>query len=56
VAFGKEHGVVVTIQNHHDFIVNADHAIDIIEKVDSDWFGLIVDTGSYWEGGQFCTN
>src|SRR5680860_254128 len=53
VAFGKEHGVVVAIQNHHDFIANADHAIDIIEKVDSDWFGLILDTGSYWEGDSY---
>tara|TARA_R110002049_G_scaffold61453_5_gene163731 strand:- start:38457 stop:39356 length:900 start_codon:yes stop_codon:yes gene_type:complete len=53
VAFGKEHGVVVAIQNHHDFIANAEHVIDIIEKVDSDWFGLILDTGSYWEGDSY---
>jgi len=53
VAFGKEHGVVVAIQNHHDFIANADDAIDIIKKVDSEWFGLILDTGSYWEGDSY---
>jgi sugar phosphate isomerase/epimerase len=53
VEFGKQHGVIVAIQNHHDFIVNADHAIEIIEKVNSDWFGLILDTGSYWEGDSY---
>ncbi|MEO9893980.1 sugar phosphate isomerase/epimerase family protein [Aurantibacter sp.] len=53
VAFGKAHGVVVAIQNHHDFIANADQVIDLIKKVDSDWFGLILDTGSYWEGDSY---
>lgn len=53
VEFGKQHGVVVAIQNHHDFIANADHAIEIIKKVNSDWFGLILDTGSYWEGDSY---
>lgn len=53
VEFGKQHGVIVAIQNHHDFIVNADHAIEIIKKVNSDWFGLILDTGSYWEGDSY---
>ena len=53
VAFGKKHGVVVAIQNHHDFIANAADVIEIIEKVDSKWFGLILDTGSYWEGDSY---
>ena len=47
VAYGKQKGVVVGIQNHNDFILTANHAIEFIEKVDSDWFGLILDTGSY---------
>ncbi len=46
-AYGKAHGVVVAVQNHHDFILTADQAIEIIKKVDSEWFGLILDTGSY---------
>lgn len=44
---GKKHGVMVAIQNHNDFIQTADDAIKIIQKVNSDWFGLILDTGSY---------
>ena len=47
VAFGKARGVVVAVQNHNDFIRTADHVTFFMEKVDSDWFGLILDTGSY---------
>ena len=47
VAFGKAHGVVVAVQNHNDFIRTADQVTFFMEKVDSDWFGLILDTGSY---------
>ncbi|MRH99687.1 TIM barrel protein [Kriegella sp. EG-1] len=53
VAFGKAHGVVVGFQNHHDFIANANQVIDLMERVNSEWFGLILDTGSYWEGDSY---
>ena len=44
--FGSRYGVNVAFQNHHDFLVNTGDIIDIIKKVDSDWFGLMLDTGS----------
>ncbi|WP_339875939.1 sugar phosphate isomerase/epimerase family protein [uncultured Algoriphagus sp.] len=47
VEFGKSHGVVVGIQNHHDFLKTADETIEIINRVNSDWFGLILDIGSF---------
>jgi sugar phosphate isomerase/epimerase len=47
VAYGKQNGVIVAIQNHNDFIQTADEAIEIVEKINSEWFGLILDTGSY---------
>jgi sugar phosphate isomerase/epimerase len=47
VAYGKQHGVIVAIQNHNDFVKTADQAIDILKKVNSDWFGLVLDTGSF---------
>ncbi len=47
VEFGKAHGVIVGIQNHHDFLKTADQTIEIINRVDSDWFGLILDIGSF---------
>ncbi len=45
--FGKSHGVVVAIQNHNDFIKTADQAIEVIKRVNSNWFGLILDIGSF---------
>jgi sugar phosphate isomerase/epimerase len=47
LVYGQKHGVIVAIQNHNDFIQTADHAIEFIEKINSEWFGLILDTGSY---------
>lgn len=45
--YGKQKGVIVAIQNHNDFIQTAEQAVEIIEKINSEWFGLILDTGSY---------
>lgn len=47
LVYGKNKGVVVAIQNHNDFIQTADQAVSMIETVNSEWFGLILDTGSY---------
>ncbi len=54
VEYGKKHGVVVAIQNHNDFIQTADQAIEIIKMInDPEWFGLILDTGSYRVGDPY---
>lgn len=53
VEFGKDHGVMVAIQNHNDFIRTADEAIEIIKRVNSGWFGLILDIGSYRSGDLY---
>jgi len=45
--YGKQRGVIVAIQNHNDFILSGEHVIEFIEHVNSEWFGLILDTGSY---------
>jgi len=47
VAYGQQHGVIVAIQNHNDFILTADQVIKIIRAINSEWFGLILDTGSF---------
>ena len=44
--FGARHGVNVAFQNHHDYLVKTEDIIDLIKRVDSDWFGLMLDTGS----------
>jgi len=47
VEYGKQHGVIVGLQNHNDFIQTAEQVIKIMEAINSEWFGLILDTGSY---------
>ena len=33
VAFGKSHGVIVAVQNHHDFILTPEHTRQLMEAV-----------------------
>jgi len=47
VVYGKQHGVVIGLQNHNDFIQTAEQVIKMIEAINSEWLGLILDTGSY---------
>ncbi len=47
VDVGKQHGVVIGLQNHNDFIQTADEINHIIEAIHSEWLGIILDTGSY---------
>jgi sugar phosphate isomerase/epimerase len=41
--YGSENGVIAALQNHNEFLFTADEVIDILERVDSEWFGLILD-------------
>ncbi|MGB5419385.1 sugar phosphate isomerase/epimerase family protein [Algibacter sp.] len=41
--YGAQTGVIVALQNHNEFLFTADEVIDILERVDSEWFGLILD-------------
>jgi sugar phosphate isomerase/epimerase len=52
-AFGKEHGVVVAIQQHNDFLKTAAETIRVIDAVGSDWFGCILDIGSLRSGDPY---
>ena len=44
---GKKFGVLVGVQNHGDMLKTADETIKIVNMVNSDWFGVIVDTGYF---------
>jgi sugar phosphate isomerase/epimerase len=46
-AHGERFGVIVGVQNHGDFLQTGDQVIELIEGVDSDWCGAIVDTGYF---------
>lgn len=45
--YGKEYGVLIGVQNHGDMLSTADQTLKIVKMVNSDWFGVIVDTGYF---------
>jgi sugar phosphate isomerase/epimerase len=44
---GKQHGVIIGVQNHGDFLKTGDNLLKLISRVDSEWCGAIVDTGYF---------
>lgn len=44
---GEKYGVLVGVQNHGDMLKSADEVLKILEMVQSDWLGTIVDTGFF---------
>ncbi len=50
---GRLHGVLVGVQNHGDFLKTADQVLQMVQLVDSDWFGVIVDTGNFQSGDPY---
>jgi sugar phosphate isomerase/epimerase len=47
VEHGRRYGVLVGIQNHGDMLRTAEEVLKIVNMVDSEWFGVIVDTGYF---------
>ena len=47
VQYGKKLGVIIAMQNHNDFILTAEQAIYFVNRLDKQWFGLVVDTGNF---------
>ncbi|MCX8090056.1 MAG: sugar phosphate isomerase/epimerase [Verrucomicrobiae bacterium] len=44
---GEKHGVLVGVQNHGDMLKTAEQTIRVVQMVNSEWFGVIVDTGYF---------
>ena len=53
VEYGKERGVIVALQNHNDFIKTSDDVHRIFKLVNKEWFGLVLDIGSYRIGDPY---
>ena len=53
VDHGRQHGVIVGLQNHNDFLKTAGETIRIVEAVSSEWFGVILDIGSLRQGDPY---
>ncbi len=46
-AHGERFGVIIGVQNHGDFLQTGDQVLELIQGVNSDWCGAIVDTGYF---------
>ncbi|MEY3323290.1 MAG: hypothetical protein RLZZ417_2873 [Bacteroidota bacterium] len=53
VEYGKQLGVIVALQNHNDFIKTAEDVHKIFKMVNREWFGLVLDIGSYRMGDPY---
>lgn len=51
--FGREHGVIVGLQHHNDFLKTAAETIRVVKAVNSDWFHVILDVGSVRQGDPY---
>ncbi len=45
--FGGKYGVMVTVQNHNDFLRTGADVISLMELIKHEWAGLMLDIGSY---------
>jgi len=46
VAYGAGRGVAIVLQHHDDLLKTAAQTLAVLERIDSEWFGLNVDVGS----------
>lgn len=44
--YAEATGVLVALQHHNDFFHSSEDIIELIKRVDSKWFGLMLDVGS----------
>lgn len=51
--YGARHGVMVGVQNHDDFLKDAAQTIRLVEAVEHEWFGVILDVGSLRQGDPY---
>jgi len=45
--FGKNHGVMLALQNHNDFLKTSEEIEKLMKMVNHEWVGLMLDIGSY---------
>jgi sugar phosphate isomerase/epimerase len=51
--YAGQRGVVIALQHHNDFLKTAAETIRLMEAVQSEWFGLVLDVGSVRQGDPY---
>jgi sugar phosphate isomerase/epimerase len=44
---------MLALQNHNDFITTGEETLEILQKVNSPWLGLMLDIGSFRQGDPY---
>lgn len=47
IPYAEQYGVKIGIQNHGEMLQTAEQCLYVLERVDSEWAGIIVDTGNF---------
>ena len=47
VAIGREHGVMMVLQNHYHYVKTPEQVLEILRQVDSEWLAVHLDIGSF---------
>ncbi len=53
VAFGADHGVMITLQNHYDVLKTVEEVRFVLDAISSPWLGLNLDIGSLRDGDPY---
>lgn len=53
VNYGAKEGVMIVLQNHADFIQNADQLLQLVRGVNSEWLAVNLDVGSFKTGDPY---
>ena len=53
VNYAAKQGIMLVLQNHADFIETADHVLNILKRVNSDWLAPNLDIGSFKIGDPY---
>jgi len=51
--YGKSHGIIIGVQNHNDFLKTAADTNQLVQAVDSEWFGIKLDIGSLRQANPY---
>jgi sugar phosphate isomerase/epimerase len=45
--YGRDHGVMLALQNHNDFLKTSSDVVKMMDLINHEWVGLMLDIGSY---------
>ena len=51
--YAGQRGVVIALQHHNDFLKTAAETIRLVQAVNSEWFGLVLDVGSVQQSDPY---